>query len=90
MKYYRINEGDLYEILVAAYNFWELEGGGVDNWEWAGASVQDFLDDMNKENYTSFESIEEMVEHDMKIHYPICTCRNDKPSSFDELVRATL
>ena len=86
MIYYRIGERDLLDLLTAAYNFWALEGGGVDNWEWAGESVHEFVESMNDENHTSFDDIEEMARHDLK-SYPICRCGDEKKmSTFDDLV----
>lgn len=42
-KYYKISKDDLYELLKAANRYWALDYGGVDNWEWYGDSVQDYI-----------------------------------------------
>ena len=43
IKYYRISETDLRELLTAAHQFWALEGGGVDNWKRCGSYIESFL-----------------------------------------------
>ena len=40
----------LIELIEAFYKLAALESGGVDNWEWSGDSVVDFLDGYWKEN----------------------------------------
>jgi hypothetical protein len=45
MRYYRISEPALRELLMAAHNYAALEGGGVDNWEWYGESLSQYLDE---------------------------------------------
>lgn len=45
MKKYRcVPEGELIRILEAANRYYALEGGGVDNWEWYGESLCDYLE----------------------------------------------
>lgn len=44
MKYYIIDELRLKELLATEARYDALESGGVDNWEWYGASIQDYLD----------------------------------------------
>ena len=45
MKKYRcVPEKELLEIFEAANKYWALENGGVDNWEWYGASLCDYLE----------------------------------------------
>ena len=43
IKYYRISETDLRELLTAAHYAWALENGGVDNWMWEADSRHDYL-----------------------------------------------
>ncbi len=43
MKYYIISEERLKELLEEEARYIALENGGVDNWEWYGASIQDYL-----------------------------------------------
>lgn len=41
----------LIELIEAFYKLAALESGGVDNWEWSGESVVDFLDGYWIENH---------------------------------------
>lgn len=42
--------GELAELIEAAHQFWALECGGVDNWEWYGESCITYLEDYIREN----------------------------------------
>lgn len=42
---------ELIELIEALYKLAALESGGVDNWEWCGESISDFLDRYWIENY---------------------------------------
>lgn len=62
---------ELIELIEALYKLAALESGGVDNWEWCGESVSDFLDRYWIENYdalikffnlTTEEKIEEFKD----------------------------
>lgn len=54
MKYYRIAEDELLFFIVSDLRLSALEAGGVDNWEWYGVSLDDFIE-YNKENYSMFK-----------------------------------
>ena len=43
-KYYKVSESELRELLHDSMKLCALESGGVDNWEWYGASIQDFIE----------------------------------------------
>ena len=43
-KQYLIDEDTLKDLLTAAHYYAILERDGVDNWEWYGASLGDFLE----------------------------------------------
>ena len=43
-KYYKISESELRELIHDSMKLCALENGGVDNWEWYGASIQDFIE----------------------------------------------
>ena len=43
-KYYKVNESELRELIHDSMMFYALENGGVDNWGWYGASIQDFIE----------------------------------------------
>ena len=62
---------ELVELIKALYKLAALESGGVDNWEWCGESVSDFLDRYWIENHdalikffnlTTEEEIEEFKD----------------------------
>ena len=42
-EYYKISKKRLLELLEADAKLEALENGGVDNWEWSGASMSDYL-----------------------------------------------
>lgn len=42
-KYYKVSESELRELIHDSMMFCALQNGGVDNWEWYGASIQQFL-----------------------------------------------
>lgn len=58
MKYYRISESDLLELLANDLILSWLEADGVDNWSGYGISRQSIL----KETASAFISKEEMTE----------------------------
>lgn len=43
MKYYAIDEIMLKDLLINDIKLAALESGGVDNWEWYGESISDYL-----------------------------------------------
>lgn len=43
-KYYKVSETELRELIHDSLMFCALQHGGVDNWEWYGASIHDFLE----------------------------------------------
>ena len=45
MKYYLIEENRLKELLESEARLDALEWGGVDNWEWYGESLSQYLDE---------------------------------------------
>lgn len=54
MKYYKITEDELLFFIESGMRLCALENGGVDNWEWYGVSLGDFIE-YNKENYSMFK-----------------------------------
>ena len=42
-EYYKISRKRLLELLEADAKLEALENGGVDNWEWSGASMEGYL-----------------------------------------------
>ena len=53
-KYYIIEEKNLIELLTAYNKAIALECGGVDNWEWYGASIRDYINEYIRENNITF------------------------------------
>lgn len=43
MKYYKISENQLLDLLESDLKLQVLENDGVDNWEWYMAGLRDFL-----------------------------------------------
>ena len=43
-KYYKVSESELRELIHDSLMLCALQNGGVDNWEWYGASIHDFLE----------------------------------------------
>ena len=54
MKYYRIAEDELLNLIESNMRLCALENGGVDNWEMNGVSLDNFIE-YNKENYSMFK-----------------------------------
>lgn len=57
MKYYKISEDELREFLYDSLKLAALENGGVDNWEWYGTSINDFLKDNTASNESTLYDI---------------------------------
>ena len=45
MRIFLVNEKELQELLKAYCQFQALECGGVDNWEWYGEAMCNYLED---------------------------------------------
>ena len=71
MKYYKVSETVLRELLLQAYLYCALEAGGVDNWEWAGDSVRDFVKGSSNIDGVEYEDMDAVVEADLKIYEEI-------------------
>lgn len=50
-KVYVIYENELKELLHDSLKLMALENGGVDNWEWYGDSLNDFLNSNGEEDF---------------------------------------
>ena len=67
--YYLVSETTLKSMLEDTLKFHALESGGVDNWEWYGASLNDFLKEWASENEIKEEedySFKDIVKSDLK------------------------
>ena len=69
-QYRKVPENVLREMMIGYYNYLAFQQGGVDNWEWAGDSISNFVNDAIVVEEKHFDSIEDIVDHDMK-SYPI-------------------
>ena len=74
MKYYRIDEHDLRDLLSRAMTSDALDYGGVDNWPWYGDAIHEYVDMCSKEDDASYEDIDEIVESVLS-KYEECTCK---------------
>ena len=68
-QYRKVPENVLRDMMIGYYNYLALEQGGVDNWEWAGDSISNFINDAIVVEGKHFDSIADIVDHDMK-SYP--------------------
>ena len=66
MKYYKVSETVLKSLLEDSYTYSALRNGGVDNWEWCGASIGDFIESSERIDGIEYESIEEIAEAGLK------------------------
>ena len=67
--YYLVSEKTFNYMLEDALKFRALESGGVDNWEWYSASLNDFLEDWALENKVEDKencSFKDIVKSDLK------------------------
>lgn len=55
-EWYKISGPELLELIHDSLKLMALENGGVDNWEWYGAAINDFLNDNGeKEQMTLYD-----------------------------------
>ena len=54
MKKYIIYEDELLNFIESDMRLCALINGGINNWEWYGVSLDDFIE-YNKENYSMFK-----------------------------------
>ena len=58
-KFYKVSESELRKLYKSKEYLTALQNGGVDNWEWEGASIRDYLEDQKVEEF------DELVELDL-------------------------
>ena len=58
MKYYKISEKELENLLASQLELNQLQWSGVDNWSWYGEGYEDFMKEEASE-YLTKEEIEE-------------------------------
>lgn len=64
--YRKIEENALRQLLIAAHNYWALECGGVDNWDFRSEAVHAYVDDCIVTDEQYYDSIEYIAEEDLK------------------------
>lgn len=72
MQYYLINEDDLKILIEHSLIFTALQHGGVDNWQWYGESIEDFIAiwvEDHKLDPTYPWTIQDIVKSDLKQYY---------------------
>ena len=65
MKYYKISEKDLLELLANDLTLGHLEAGGVDNWSWYGEGRHEYLEEVASAFLTKEEMPEDLNEEDV-------------------------
>lgn len=69
---YLLTYEELHSLLVDQATLYALENGGVDNWEWYGVSVQDYLNSFN-ENPKDLDEVADIAIKDYN-EYGILGC----------------
>ena len=64
MKYYKISEKELKDLLASQLELNQLQWSGVDNWSWYGEGYGDFMKEEASEYLTKEEIEEESDEID--------------------------
>ncbi len=65
MKYYKISEGFLKDLLTMAHTYQALESWGVDNWIGWGEAQREYVKDCSVIDETHYEEIEDIVDADI-------------------------
>lgn len=58
----KIFKEELRDILKAAHKCWALEQSGVDNWEWYGISIENYLHEFGRE----YKSLNDIVNKEIE------------------------
>lgn len=74
IKKYILTEEQLERLLTAALRLTALESGGVDNWDWYGESIRDFIgswvNEKHKDPNEEWE-ISDIAHEDLKLYKEI-------------------
>lgn len=62
MKFYKVEENELLDLLTAAHTLRALNQGGVDSWSWCGESCSDYLGRYGDEIGSEMEDFEDIAE----------------------------
>ena len=65
MKYYKISEAYLKDLLTMAHTYQALESWGVDNWIGWGEAQREYIKDCSVIDETHYEEIEDIVDADI-------------------------
>lgn len=65
MRYYKISEEDLIDLLEASMILNALISGGVDNWEWYSESYNECLDAICEESNWDYEDFRKVAIDDV-------------------------
>ena len=68
MKFYKVEENELLDLLTAVHTLNALNQGGVDSWSWCGESCSDYLKQYNDETGSEVEYFEDIAELEIQ-HY---------------------
>jgi hypothetical protein len=61
-EYVLVSKDEFQEMIEKYLYMFAAEAGGVDNWDWWGESIEDFIAEYNTENKTNFEYMNEIIE----------------------------
>ena len=61
--YYLVDEEDMKDLVKSALELTALRAGGVDNWEWCGESIGDFIAECSERDNEEYEDLEEIVKN---------------------------
>ena len=67
MKYYKISEDFLKNLLTMAHTYQALESWGVDNWIGWGDAQREYVQDCSVIDETHYECIEDIVNADITV-----------------------
>lgn len=73
MKYYRVDEATLRELVRSAHFGDALMNGGVDNWIGYDEARSDYLDACSDIDRTEYEDFNALVQHDLAL-FDECKC----------------
>lgn len=60
--YYLVDEKEMLKIVEGYLTYIALCSGGVDNWEWCGESIWNFINDQSEEDGIEYESMREVAK----------------------------
>lgn len=61
-KYYKVNENTMRELYYDHLLLMALQNGNVENWEWYGESIHDFLQESAELGQTLWDIVDEDLE----------------------------